>query len=169
MHAWRADAPVSANREKALLSHMWNYARKVGYTKLANPCSGINGYTEAGRDVYIEDDLYLLVYHHADIGLQEAMDLSYLSGQRPGDVLAMDERDIRDGMLHLRQGKTKTKRRIVIEGELAALLDRIKARMAGLKVKPTRLIVSADGLPRSSSAIYGRKPAATSRNRPVTS
>ncbi|WP_309295847.1 hypothetical protein [Pseudomonas pseudonitroreducens] len=97
---WRSDAPVSANREKALLSHMWNYARKMGYTKLANSCSGISDNPEAGRDVYIEDDLYLLVYQHFEIGLQEAMDLAYLTGQRPGDVLAMDERDIRDGMLH---------------------------------------------------------------------
>ncbi len=47
---WRSDAPVSANREKALLSHMWNYARKMGYTKLANPCSGISGNPEAGSD-----------------------------------------------------------------------------------------------------------------------
>ncbi|WP_082450757.1 MULTISPECIES: hypothetical protein [unclassified Pseudomonas] len=47
---WRSDASVSANREKALLSHMWNYARKMGYTKLANPCSGISGNPEAGSD-----------------------------------------------------------------------------------------------------------------------
>lgn len=153
---WRSDAPVSANREKALLSHMWNFARKMGYTKLANPCSGISGNPEAGRDVYIEDDLYLLVYQHADIGLQEAMDLAYLTGQRPGDVLAMDERDIRDGMLHVRQGKTKAKRRIVIEGELAALLERIKARKAGMKVRPTRLIVTEGGLVMSKYMLRDR-------------
>ena len=79
-----ARTPVSANREKALLSHMWNYARKMGYTKLANSCSGISGNPQTERDIYIEEDLYLLVYQHADIGLQEAMDLTYLTGQRPG-------------------------------------------------------------------------------------
>lgn len=153
---WRSSAPISANRAKALLSHMWNYARKKGYTKLANPCTGISGNPESGRDVYIEDDLYLLVYQHADVGLQDAMDLAYLTGQRPGDVLAMDERDIRDGVLHVRQSKTKAKRRIVIEGALAALLDRIKARKAGMKVRPTKLVVSESGMVMSKYMLRDR-------------
>lgn len=38
---WRKDAPVRANREKALLSHMFNMARDWGLTRLANPCAGI--------------------------------------------------------------------------------------------------------------------------------
>ncbi len=46
---WRRSAPVCANREKALLSAIWNYARDKGYTPLANPCSGIKGNKEAGR------------------------------------------------------------------------------------------------------------------------
>lgn len=36
--------------------------------------------------------------------------------------------DLRDGYLHVSQGKTKTKLRIEITGQLAIVLDRIEAR-----------------------------------------
>lgn len=153
---WRKDAPVSANREKALLSAIWNYARETGYTALANPCSGVKGNREEGRDVYIEDALYDAVYEVAEVGLQDAMDLAYLTGQRPGDTLRMDERDIKDGHLHVKQAKTGAKRRIEVVGALAALIERIKARKAGHKVRSTRLIVTEDGKAMTASMLRGR-------------
>lgn len=96
---WRKSAPVRVNREKALLSAIWNYARDVGYTALENPCAGIKGNKETGRDVYIEDDLFKKVYDSADVGLQDAMDLAYLTGQRVTDTRLMDERDVRNGQI----------------------------------------------------------------------
>lgn len=153
---WRKDAPVSANREKALLSHIWNYARDMGYTALANPCAGIKGNTESGRDVYIEDSLYKKVYDVAEIGLRDAMDLAYLTGQRVTDTRLMDERDVREGFIWVKQAKTKVKRRIEVVGELAVLLDRIKARKHGHKVRSTRLIVAEDGSPMSAAMLRGR-------------
>lgn len=153
---WRHAAPVRANREKALLSAIWNFAREMGYTALANPCSGVKGNRETGRDVYIEDALYSAVYDVAEIGLQDAMDLAYLTGQRPGDTLRMDERDIKDGHLAVRQAKTGAKRRIEIIGELAALIERIKARKASHKVRSTRLVVTEEGLPMTASMLRGR-------------
>lgn len=44
----RAPAPARASREKALLSHIWNFARDFGFTALANPCAGIKG-NRSGR------------------------------------------------------------------------------------------------------------------------
>ncbi|WNW10085.1 tyrosine-type recombinase/integrase [Pseudomonas sp. DTU_2021_1001937_2_SI_NGA_ILE_001] len=142
---WRKAAPVRANREKALLSSIWNYARDTGYTALANPCSGIKGNKEKGRDVYVEDSMYSLVYDKADDGLKDAMDLAYLTGQRVSDTLAMDERNIRDGQIWIVQSKTNAKRRIEIVGELEALLTRIRTRKAGYRVHSTKLIVADDG------------------------
>lgn len=153
---WRQAAPVRANREKALLSAIWNFAREMGYTALANPCSGVKGNKETGRDVYIEDSLYDAVYAMADVGLQDAMDLAHLTGQRPGDTLCMDERDIKDGHLAVRQAKTGAKRRIEVIGELATLIERIKARKASHKVRSTRLIVAEDGKPMTASMLCGR-------------
>lgn len=140
---------VRANREKALLSHIWNYARDKGYTKLPNPCAGIKGFKEEGRDAYVEDDQFDLIWDAADECLRDAMDLAYLTGQRPADTLAFSEMDCRDGALHVRQGKTKAKVRIEIVGELAALLDRIRARKAAIKAKvySTRFIVNEYGRP----------------------
>jgi hypothetical protein len=41
---WRGQtAKVRANREKALFSHIWNYARDKGLTSEENPCKGIKG------------------------------------------------------------------------------------------------------------------------------
>ncbi|WP_085599684.1 MULTISPECIES: tyrosine recombinase XerC [unclassified Pseudomonas] len=153
---WRKSAPVRANREKALLSAIWNFARDVGYTALANPCAGIKGNKEKGRDVYIEDDLYRRVYEKAEIGLQDAMDLAYLTGQRVTDTRLMDERDVRSGQIWVKQGKTDTKRRIEIIGELKVVIDRIMARKAGHKIRSTRLIVTGDGKPMSSAMLRGR-------------
>ena len=48
-------AKARANREKALLSHMFNKAREWGYTDAPNPCQGVKGFTEAGRDRYVSD------------------------------------------------------------------------------------------------------------------
>jgi integrase len=42
-----------------------------------------------------------------DVCLRDAMDLAYLTGQRPADVLRMAETDLRDGVLQVRQGKTR--------------------------------------------------------------
>jgi integrase len=154
---WRGTkAQVRANRDKALLSHLWNWAREEGYTDMSNPCAGIRGFKETGRDVYIEDDVFNAVYNLGDQALRDAMDLAYLTGQRVADTRTMDQRDVREGFLHVKQGKTKAKRRIEIVGDLAALLARIATRKTGYKVHSTRLIVSDQGRPLSEWMLRDR-------------
>ncbi len=82
------------------------------------------------------------------------MDLAYLTGQRVGDVWAMDERQIVDGAIAIRQGKTGHKLVIAVTGELKALLDRIAARKKDLTLRSTRLIVDADGLAIGRAALH---------------
>lgn len=145
---WRSKvAPVRANREKSLLSAIWNFARNAGYTDLPNPVQGIESNEEDGRDVYIEEYEYSAVWAKADPALRDAMDLAYLTGQRPADVMKWTEHDVRDGVIYVSQGKTRAKLRIEVEGELEALLTRIRARKAGYKIHNTRLIVSKNGRP----------------------
>lgn len=145
---WRGKtAKIRANREKALLSHIWNYARDKGYTAKPNPCAGIKGFKEAGRDAYVEEADYLAIWDKADPMLRDAMDLAYYTGQRPADVLRLTEHDVRDGALHVRQGKTGAKLRIEVTGELVEVLARARARKAAFKVHSTRLIVGANGRP----------------------
>jgi integrase len=122
---------VRANREKALFSHVWNYAREEGLTKLPNPCAGISGYEEEGRDVAPDSELVARVLKEAEKPLEFAMRLADIIGQRPSDVRRLSEThiegDVPGGVLKVQQGKTKMKLRIVIEGGLADLITEIRA------------------------------------------
>lgn len=136
---------VRAKREKALLSHIWNFARDKGYTALANPCTGIKGVTEQAREVYVYDEDLASVWEVADEPLRDVLDLAYLCGQRPGDTLSLDLRHIREGVLTVRQQKTGNLVPISVEGELEAVLKRIATRKAGYKVHQTALVVDESG------------------------
>ncbi|WP_159672295.1 tyrosine-type recombinase/integrase [Andreprevotia sp. IGB-42] len=138
---------VRANREKALFSHIWNYGRKEGYTTKSNPCTGVAGYKEDGRDVYVRDDAYRAVYEAACAPLRDTLDLALFTGQRPADVLKMAETDIYNGALWIRQNKGGAKVRIIIEGRLAELIERITARKRAHKVRSLKLLIDEAGLP----------------------
>ncbi|WP_017907533.1 site-specific integrase [Xanthomonas sp. SHU 199] len=158
---WRKDAKVTANREKALLSHIWNWARNKGYTDLPNPCAGVSRNRESGRDVYVEDDVLQRVYDAADQVLRDAMDLAYLTGQRPTDSRELDLRNIKtengQRVLVLRQGKTKTPMRIAITGELDTLIDRLLSRKRPDSAPiSTRLLLGEDWLPIGKDALRYR-------------
>jgi integrase len=144
---------VRANREKALFSHVWNYARGEGLTSKPNPCAGIHGFTEEGRETAPDADLVQRVQDQADKPLQFAMRLADIIGQRPADVLRVSEKHIKGevpgGILEVQQGKTKAKLRIVIEGLLADLLLEIRAWKKALeqerKVYAMALLVNDQG------------------------
>lgn len=141
---WRKT--IRANREKALISHIWNKAREWGYTDLPNPCSGVKGFREIGRKkVYIDDATYKAVHTQASQPLRDAMDLAYLTGQRPTDVLKMTEHDIQEGHISVTQNKTGTRMRIAIQGELSILIDRILSRKSTYKIRSFYLIVDDTG------------------------
>ncbi len=141
------EGQVRANREKALFSHMWNKAREWGITDKPNPCAGIKGFTEAGRNIYIEDNVFEAVWNAACVPLRDALDLAYLTDQRPEDVREMSELDIRNGELHVLQGKTTEKLRIEITGKLDDLIKRIKARKEGYKIHTLALLCTETGRP----------------------
>jgi len=156
---WRG-AKVRANREKALLSHIWNFARERGITALPNPCRGVKGFTETGRkDVYITDAVYQAVYQAAGQPLKDALDLAYLTGQRPADVLKMDASHVRGGMLHVKQNKTGAELRIALKdaagkpNALGTILDRIAEAKRDKKITSMALVCGANGLRMTTSAL----------------
>ncbi|WP_283742736.1 tyrosine-type recombinase/integrase [Sideroxydans sp. CL21] len=104
---------------------MFNFARQYGYTDAPNPCAGVKGHKETGRDRYVEDSEYLAVWGNAHYTVQDAMDLAHLTGQRPADLLKFNRSHIRDELLGLTQNKTGKKLRIEITGELQSLIERI--------------------------------------------
>lgn len=149
-------AKIRANREKALFSLIYNYAREIGYTDATNPCQGVKGFTEKGRDAYIEDAVFAAVWQAAAAPLRDALDLAYLTGQREADLLKMSEADIKGELLEVKQGKTGKKLRIAVTGELALLIDRIKARKQNFSIRPLALLVGEDGQPLTYAKLRGR-------------
>lgn len=140
-------AKIRANREKALLSHIFNHAREWGMTTAPNPCAGVKGHKESGRDRYVEDAEYLAIWQMAEPPLRDAMDIALLTGQRPADVLKITRPDIRDGFLWLRQNKTGKRMRITIEGELADVLKRCAERTSAYPVSCLHVVQTERGQP----------------------
>lgn len=151
-------AKVAANREKALLSTVFNHAREWGYTTAANPCAGVRGHREKGRHRYVEDKELLAVLAHACQPLRDAIELAYYTGQRPSDVLKLKRSDIREGTLFIRQGKTNTALRIQIEGPLFDVLARLTTAMALQfgAVRSLFLVQTEDGQPLSYRSLHWR-------------
>lgn len=63
----------------------------------------------------------------------------------PALLVLLCEHDIQDGSITITQNKTGMKLRISIEGELAALLQRITKRKSGYKIRGLALIVDDNG------------------------
>lgn len=156
-------APVRANREIALLSHVFNMAREWGFTKKDNPCRGVRKNKEAPRSYYAEADVWDAVYATGSQALRDAMDLAYLSGQRPADVLKMSKADIRNDELHVLQNKTShaLRIRLHIDGEptqLGACVDRLLARP--VKSMSGELVCTEQGQPLTQKMLRDRFDAA---------
>jgi integrase len=139
------DKPTTANRCKRLFSNIFNHARGWGYTDAQNPCEGIRGHSLDKRTVYVSDDLFNAVYMQGSQSLRDAMDLAYLTGQRPGDTLSMTEDDIVDGYLIIEQEKTKQPLRIVISGKLKQTIKRIQLRKNEFNIVTNALLVNEHG------------------------
>jgi integrase len=124
----RRTAKVSANREVAVLSIIWNWARAKGLTDQANPCTGIDRNPESARTVYVYDEQFSEVYDRGDAVLQDAMDLLRVTSHSPSDILSLTKKHIHAGTLVVRRGKTGKLVRFRIEGTLKNVLERVLAR-----------------------------------------
>lgn len=151
-----AVAPVRANREKALLSHIFNYAREHGFTDQANPCAGIKGNKEKGRDTYVTDDAYKALWEASGWPLRDTLDLAYLTGQRPSDVLGMTVVNISGDVIEFKQGKTNKKIRMSLSPALSDLLARIAERKSTYPIHAISLTVDERGRPLSYRQMHDR-------------
>jgi integrase len=150
----RAGSPYAANREVAVLSLLFGRAREWGMTDATNPCTGVRRHVERARTMLVTADAYQAVYAHADELLRDAMDLLYLTAQRPADVLKFARQDVRDGLLHVRQGKTGQAVRIRVAGQLAAVVARCLARPA--RIASIYLLATDDGARMTAATLRSR-------------
>lgn len=82
------------------------------------------------------------------------MDLAYLTGQRPSDVLKMTRQDIRDSILRVRQRKTGARVPVAIVGPLSAVLQRVLAQT--YPVQTMHLVLDETGSRMSLAAMRRR-------------
>lgn len=110
-------------------------AREWGLTERENPCQGIRKNKEVPCDYYANAVVWDAVYGMAEPDLKEAMDLGYLTGQRPADVIIMRSDDTEGDYFLVTQGKTGQKLRILMrteagENSLGKLIREITERNA---------------------------------------
>jgi integrase len=154
-------AKVRANREIALLSHMFTIAREWGLTDKANPCFGVRRNKEKPRDYYAGESVWNAVYAEAMQELKDAMDLAYLTGQRPADVLKTAATDLNNGFLMVGQGKTEKRLRICLaddgaQSKLSIFIDALLERKLENGIKTSILITNASGLRMSQQMLRNR-------------
>lgn len=154
-------AKVRANREIALLSHVFTIAREWGLTEKANPCFGLRRNKEKPRDYYAGAQVWDAVYKTAVQELRDAMDLAYLTGQRPADALKATTADIAKDYFLVKQGKTDKRLRIRLNtgDELTGLGEFIEGllerrRLSG--IRGSRLITNTSGLRMSMAMMNNR-------------
>ena len=94
-----------ANREKALLSHVYKYAIRWGFCK-DNPCRLVENFKEKPRKRYVTDAEFWTVHDAAPAGIQKAMLLAVCTGLRLSDILALSPRACSADGLVVRPAKT---------------------------------------------------------------
>lgn len=154
-------AKTRANREIALLSHVFTIAREWGLTDKANPCFGLRRNKEKVRDYYATATVWDAVYGKAVQELRDAMDLAYLTGQRPADTLKAATSDISGEYFLVKQGKTEKRLRIrlVFEGEptgLGVFIEDLQERRRISGIRGSRLITNTSGLRMSMAMMNNR-------------
>lgn len=86
----KRSAKTQGNRELAVLSIVWNFARMEGMTTLPWPAAGMqrSGWKnkEQAREAPVSDAMFDAVYAQGDQLLRDAMDLASATGMRITDV-----------------------------------------------------------------------------------
>ena len=151
-----AETRHRALREVSVLGMVYRFARAHDLTT-ADPVAPVKRGKLPGRKaIYIEDDVLQAVYDVACQPLRDALDLAYVIGQRPGDVLSLHEGAIKDGTLSLRQTKTGMPIRIAIDGALKEVIERILARKRTYAVRSLALLVDERGQRMTKAKLRGR-------------
>ncbi len=159
----RKTRPVRANREKALLSHVFTWAMRHpiwGCIVLNNPCKGVTRNPETKRIRIVDDAEYMAVFNLASENVQRLMTLVYRTLQRPSDLLKLSSANVMQRMvdgqsievLHMRQNKTGATVEIVMSQDMRQALygspaaKNLKHKITA-KIEDKYFIVNRDGKP----------------------
>lgn len=145
-----------AQREVSVLGMIYGYAMARDWV-VSNPVSPVRRKRLNGRkEIYIDDAVLHAVYEQAGEPLRDAIDLAYLIGQRPADVIGIVESQIQDGALYIHQAKTGTKVSIPVTGDLEAVIERILIRKSGMIQQTMTLLTDERGYPMTKAKLRSR-------------
>ena len=182
LEANRETRPIRANREKALLSHVFTWAMRHpvwGCMIQNNPCRGVVRNKETKRIRIVNDAEYMAIYHLANHNVQRLMTLVYRTLQRPSDILKFGpsnivNRTINGAMLEVLsfiQGKTGALVEIILTDDIRVALYGENFRLDNLTNSKGRkglgkvFIVNRDGEPYCLSGIDSNYRRALSKYR----
>lgn len=147
---------TQANREIALLSVIWNWARLEGYTVEPWPAAGMSRVKwknpERPRQFKPTMDLFAAVYPHADQMLKDCMDIATATGMRLTDCRTVVLP--RDNILHLKASKTG--KEADFDLDLSGVLPALVARRRAYPSTHLMLLSTPTGRPVSSGMLRDR-------------
>lgn len=143
-------APVRANREISLLSHVFSYGMRWGMVDL-NPCIGVAKHAEKGRDRYVTDAEFEGVKKLASPLIAALMDFAYLTALRKGDILSLRLDQIGDEGITIKQAKTGAKQLYEWTSGLREVVER--ARKINPVVRGFCLFCNRRGQPYTDAGI----------------
>lgn len=125
---WQDDhkSKVNANTGKSILSNVLALAIRRGLID-RNPAREVDNLTVARRERYITDEEYIAIRSKAHPVLRAAMDISYVTGARIGDILNIRIAHITAEGLLIRQGKTNKLQLFKRNAALDLVIDNAKA------------------------------------------
>jgi hypothetical protein len=156
-------AATQANREMALLSIIWNWARGEGFTSLPWPASGMERSrwknTEKPRRVKVLDEIYEAIYVEGDQALKDCMDVASATGMRLTDCIKvlLPRGDV------LRLEASKTGKEAEWDLSLSQVFPDLLARRRALGADHLMLLSAEDGRPLNLSMLRWRWDNARSR------
>lgn len=119
-----SETPSMANRIISFLRMVFRYALEWQLVD-TNPCLGIRRYPERSRERYITDDEFTAILSHCQPRTRNIFLMSYLTGQRIGDVLAIRLDDITDTGIFFTQEKTGARLIVAATDDVKKLINDI--------------------------------------------
>ncbi|MCW5589088.1 MAG: tyrosine-type recombinase/integrase [Legionellales bacterium] len=109
-------APVAANREKSLLSHIFTMSIRWGAAK-DNPCSLVKNLSEKRRKRYVTDEEINGIKKCASAMMGCVIDFAYLTGLRQQDIRLLEKQNLKEEgiLVTIKKVANTTGQRILIE------------------------------------------------------
>lgn len=147
-----ADRRAIANRMLTVLRLVFRWALDRELVA-ADPTVSVKRFSQTPRDRLIEPGEYQAIYSECAPWLQVVMDLCYLTGQRIGDVLAIERAHLREDGIYFRQQKTDKQLVVAWTPQLRAVIAR--ARQLDTGARSTVYVLSTRrGQPRLHSNVW---------------